>query len=78
MATVAGEVYALNDVPIQADGPIPVIIDGGEAVRIALVRFPAGPEVGTRFAFDGGAFEIVRAKDHARGFVAHPLAQPAS
>ncbi len=77
MATVAQEVYALNDVPVQADELIPVIIDGGEAVRIALVRFPADPEVGTRFTFEGGAFEIVRAKDHARGFVARPLAQRA-
>ena len=65
-------------VPVSDGELTPVIVDAGDAVRIVLVRFPAAPTVGDRFSFDGGTFEVVRTKDHARGFVARPVAAPAS
>ena len=78
MATAAREIVEANTVPVQNGGLIPVIVDLGDAVRIALVRFQAAPEVGERFAYQGLRYEIVRAQDHVRGFVARPVADPAS
>jgi len=78
MATVARELIESNTVPVDQDALTPVIIDRGEDVRIALVRFPVAPEVGDRFTFEGTTCEVVRTKDHARGCVARPLNEPAS
>ncbi len=78
MATAARELIETKPVVTADGGLTPVIIDGGDAVRIALVRLPAEAWVGARFTLDGGTFEIVRAKDHARGWVARPLPETAS
>ncbi len=78
MATAARELIETQPVVTADGGPAPVIIDGGDAVRIALVRLTAEAGVGARFTLDGVAFEIVRATDHARGWVARPLPETAS
>ncbi len=78
MATAARELIELNAIPVQQGGLTAVILDGGDTVRVALIRFPAPPEVGDLLTFEGRAYEIVRAKDHARGFVARPVAETAS
>jgi hypothetical protein len=78
MATVAREVFDHERVPFDQPEPTPVILDRGEDVRIVLLRFAAPLRVGDVFALDGATWEIVRAKDHARGCVARPLPNAAS
>ncbi len=77
MATAAREMVDLKTVPAQDGVLTPVIVDGGDTVWVALVRFPSAPKVGNRFLSGGRTYEIVRAKDYARGFVARPVADPA-
>ncbi len=52
---------------------VPVILDGGTSVRVAAIEFDAEPCVGLRFDHDGAMWEITRAQDHARGWVARPV-----
>lgn len=54
---------------------VPVILDEGRRARVAAVALPCDPSVGVRFEFGGAIWEIARAKDHARGWVAHPAAE---
>ncbi|HVN33060.1 MAG TPA: hypothetical protein VMT45_13850 [Thermoanaerobaculaceae bacterium] len=68
----------MNSVLAPQGDPTPVIIDDGTVVRVVLVRFQAPPEVGDLFTFEGTMLEVVRAKDHARGFVARPVSNRAS
>lgn len=51
---------------------VPVIADRGDDAWVVLVRFPAAPRVGDRFSFDSITWELVRDRDHARGYVARP------
>jgi hypothetical protein len=52
--------------------PIPVILDSGTAARVAAINPPRAPFVGMRFFHGGTVWQIVRAKDHVRGWVARP------
>ena len=51
----------------------PVIVDGGGDARVVIVSSDAPLAVGSRFEFAGLTWEIVRAQDLIRGFVAWPL-----
>ncbi|MGD1149510.1 MAG: hypothetical protein ABR961_16360 [Thermoanaerobaculaceae bacterium] len=78
MATVAREVIDSERVSVDEAEPTPVILDHGKDVRVVLLRFAAPLRVGDVFALGGTAWEVVRAKDHARGCVARPLPEPAN
>ncbi len=52
---------------------VPIILDGGASVLVAAIEFGVKPRVGLRFDHDGGVWEITRAQDHARGWVARPV-----
>jgi hypothetical protein len=51
----------------------PVILDGGDRARVVTVPFSRVPQVGDRFNFDSGVWEIVRVRDLLRGFVAQAV-----
>ena len=51
---------------------LPVILDRGDHARVAMVPFHRPLAVGDRFLHQGQVWEVVRAKDHARGAVAVP------
>jgi hypothetical protein len=53
-----------------------MILDGGDAARVAAIEFHCAPCLGMRFQFDGTAWEVTRAKDHVRGWVARPVPIP--
>ena len=72
MATVARDIRNILQVPESSLEPTPVIADFGGKVRVIVVRFPGPPAVGDRFTYDGITWEVVHAKDHARGYVARP------
>ncbi len=57
--------------------PMPVILDSGATARVAAINPPRAPFVGMRFVHGGTVWEIIRAKDHVRGWVARP-ARPRS
>ena len=52
---------------------VPVILDHGDQARVATVAFGGSPQVGDRFHLDGATWEITRAKDFQRGYVARPV-----
>ena len=52
---------------------VPVILDHGDRARVVTVTFPRSPHPGDRFALEGTTWEIARAKDFQRGFVARPV-----
>ncbi len=78
MATVACEGIESERVPVDEQEPTPVILDHGNDVRVVLLRFAGPLRVGDVFALGGTAWEVIRAKDHARGCVAQPLPEPTS
>lgn len=53
---------------------VPVILDCGEHARVVTVTFSRLPQVGERFVLEGSTWEIVRAKDLLRGYVARAVA----
>jgi hypothetical protein len=53
-----------------------MILDSGDAARVAAIGFKWAPQVGMRFEFDGTTWEVTRAKDHVRGWVARPVPLP--
>ena len=55
---------------------VPVIADRGDEAWVVLVHFPQPPRVGDRFTFARLTWQLVREKDHTRGFVARPVARP--
>lgn len=52
---------------------VPVILDEGHRARVAAVALSCEPSLGARFEFGGIVWEIAHAKDHTRGWVAHPV-----
>ena len=54
-------------------GSAPVILDAGESVRVAAIDVGRPLRVGTRFEYGGTMWEITRAQDHSRGWVARPV-----
>ena len=55
------------------EAPVPVILDSGDRARVVTVTFSRAPELGDRFDFEGVTWEIVRARDFLRGFVARAV-----
>jgi hypothetical protein len=55
---------------------IPVILDSGDAARVAAIDPHGVPFVGMRFHHDGTVWEVTRAKDYLRGWVAVPVSVP--
>jgi hypothetical protein len=55
---------------------VPVILDSGDAARVAAIAFECAPQVGMRFELDGATWEVTRAKDYVRGWVAQPVPLP--
>jgi hypothetical protein len=51
----------------------PVIADRGDEACVVVVRTAEPLDVGSRFEFGGLTWEIVRARDLLRGFVAWPV-----
>jgi hypothetical protein len=51
---------------------VPIIADAGDRARVILVSFEREPALGQHFQAHGRTWEIVRAKDHLRGWVARP------
>ncbi len=58
---------------VESEGGVPVILDGGTSVRVVAVDVGRPLRVGTRFELGGRMWEIVRIKDHVRGWVARPV-----
>jgi len=50
-----------------------MILDGGDAARVAAVDLRRAPCLGMRFELDGTTWEVTRVKDHVRGWVATPV-----
>jgi len=57
---------------------VPVILDSGTSVTIAPIDVGRPLRVGTRFEFAGAMWEVTRAEDYARGWVACPVRALAS
>ncbi len=57
----------------DAGTSVPVILDRGMSVEVAAIPLEGEPRVGTRFEHGGTVWEIVRAKDYTRGWVARPV-----
>lgn len=55
---------------------VPVILDNGDAARVAAIAFQCAPYVGMRFELDATTWEVTRAKDYARGWVAQSVPLP--
>ena len=49
---------------------VPVILDFGDHASVVPVTLSRPPQVGDRFDLDGACWEIVRAGDLLRGYVA--------
>jgi len=49
---------------------VPVILDRGNQARVVTVAFARSPRVGDQFRHEGTTWEITRAKDFQRGYVA--------
>lgn len=60
----------------RAHTSVPMILDSGAAARVAAIDLQCEPYVGMRFVHDGTVWEITRANDHARGWVAQPVPLP--
>ena len=58
-----------------ADVTVPMILDRGDAARVAVIGCCRAPYVGMRFVYGGTAWEVTHAEDHVRGWVAEPLAR---
>lgn len=71
MATAARHLD--NTTATVPGAPTPVIADDGVRAWVAVLRIPHPPKVGDRFRFRGRTWEIVRAPDRLRGYVAHPV-----
>jgi hypothetical protein len=54
---------------------VPMILDGGDAARVASINLQYAPYVGIRFEYGGTLWEVTRAQDHVRGWVAEPLSR---
>lgn len=59
-----------------ADVTVPMILDGGDAARVAVICCCRAPYVGMRFVYGGTGWEVTHAGDHVRGWVAEPLPHP--
>ena len=57
---------------------VPMILDSGDAAHVAAIAICCAPRVGMRFELDGTTWEVTRAKDHSRGWVARPASLPRS
>jgi hypothetical protein len=53
--------------------PVPIILDSGDAARVAALHPQGALFVGMRFEHEGRVWEITHAKDDLRGWVAHPV-----
>ena len=51
---------------------VPMILDGGDAARVAVINCGCAPFVGMRFMHERAMWEVTRAQDHLRGWVAQP------
>lgn len=51
----------------------PMILDRGDAARVAAIDLQCVPYVGMRFEYGGTPWEVTHAEDHVRGWVAEPL-----
>ncbi len=58
-----------------ADVTVPMILDRGDAAGVASIDLQYAPYVGMRFDYGGTLWEVTRAQDHVRGWVAEPLAR---
>ena len=77
MASAVREVWMLSGKPAERAGrSVPIILDGGDRARVATVELYCAPFVGLRFELDGTTWEVTRAKDHVRGWVARPVPLP--
>ena len=59
---------------------VPMILDRGDAAQVAVIDCSRMPFVGMRFLYGGTVWEVTRAQNHARGWVAQPapaVGQPA-
>jgi len=52
---------------------VPVILDSGTSVHVAAIDVGRPLRVGTRFEFAGAMWEVTRAEDYVRGWVAQPV-----
>ena len=52
---------------------VAVILDSGTSVQVAVIDCGGKPRVEMRFEHGGRIWEITRAKDHTRGWVARPV-----
>ncbi len=76
MATAQDEINAYRVLHNRPEPEsVPVILDEGDRASVAVVTLPHHPALGMRFEFGGILWEIARAKDHTRGWVACPLAE---
>ena len=57
----------------RAEADVPMILDRGDAASVAVICCPCAPFVGMRFVHSGTTWEVARAQDHARGWVAVPV-----
>ena len=55
---------------------VPVILDSGDAARVAAIDRQGVPFVGMRFEHGGTVWKVTRAKDYLRGWVAMPVSVP--
>ena len=74
MASAVREPQGLRAGRAGAKGAtVPVILDSGRSVRVVAIDVERAPWVGMRFEHGGRVWEITRAKDYARGWVARPV-----
>ena len=77
MASAVQEVWRLRSCRAASTGlTVPMILDSGDAARVAAIDFQCAPHVGMRFELDATTWEVTRAKDHVRGWVAQPVPLP--
>lgn len=62
-----------GDRATSAGMTVAMILDRGDAARVAAVCLSCIPYLGMRFEYVGTAWEITHAEDHLRGWVAEPL-----
>ena len=62
-----------GDRAARAGMTVPMILDRGDAARVAAIDLQCVPYVGMRFEYGGTVWEVTRAQDHVRGWVAEPL-----
>ncbi len=74
MAPAGPEMRRLQgDRTVRVGMAFPMILDRGDAARVAAIDLQYPPYVGMRFEHGGTVWEVTRAQDHVRGWVAEPL-----